>query len=368
MNRSFCLLAAVTLSFGLTACALPRGAALSSEVLREQDNKDADFQVVAVSRANVARLADWPVTGNAGLAGWPKRSSGSSNPVIRAGDTLDLSIWDSQENSLLTGGDQKMVQLPGMVVSGNGSIFLPYIGQVKVSGLTPSDARAKLQTAMAQAAPAAQVQLSYKAGGQNSVDVVTGVAKPGSYDLVDRNQTILSTLSQAGGVATGLRNPVVRLIRGSETHEIWLRNLLDNGANNILTMGGDKVIIEQDERYFTALGAASAEKIVYFDQPRITGLEAMSMMGGLTDTRANPEGVLVLREFPSKALRGDEAGPQKTQVVFTFDLTTADGLFAARQFQINPLDTVLATESPVVAAQTVTTLFGSLLGLAQRLN
>jgi polysaccharide export outer membrane protein len=50
-------------------------------------------------------------------------------------------------------------------------------------------------------------------------------------------------------------------------------------------------------------------------------------------------------------------------VVFTFDLTSADGLFAARQFQIQSGDTVLATESPVTNARTILGLFGSVFGV-----
>ena len=51
-------------------------------------------------------------------------------------------------------------------------------------------------------------------------------------------------------------------------------------------------------------------------------------------------------------------------MIFSLDLTTADGLFAARNFLINPNDTVLATESPVVAVRTVLSLFGAALGTA----
>jgi polysaccharide export outer membrane protein len=52
------------------------------------------------------------------------------------------------------------------------------------------------------------------------------------------------------------------------------------------------------------------------------------------------------------------------QVIFTFDLTSADGLFAARNFQINPDDTILATESPVTATRTVLGLVGAVFGMA----
>jgi polysaccharide export outer membrane protein len=52
------------------------------------------------------------------------------------------------------------------------------------------------------------------------------------------------------------------------------------------------------------------------------------------------------------------------QVIFTFDLTSADGLFAARKFKINPNDTILATESPVNVTRKVLSLVGAVFGTA----
>jgi len=92
------------------------------------------------------------------------------------------------------------------------------------------------------------------------------------------------------------------------------------------------------------------------------------MIGGLSEARANLKGVLVLREYPANALRSDGSGPEKQQVVFTFDLTSAEGLFAARKFNVHPQDTLLATESPVTAARTVLGLIGTTFGLANSLN
>ncbi len=351
----------------LTACALPRGAALNSEILAEQDAENPSFSVVPVNRENVSRLSSWPVTGWHGHYHWIDTHRGPESSVIRTGDRIDLVIWDSQENSLLTNEAEKTVSMPGLTVSAAGTIFVPYLDEVVVRGLSPTAARRKIQNALEPIIPSAQVQLSMAAGKQNSVDLVSGVAKPGTFPLPDRNFSILSLIAQGGGISTKLRNPLVRLIRSGKSYEIPAEQLFSTASKNTTLRGNDKVLIEEDKRYFTALGATGTEELIYFEKEQVTALESLSMVGGLSDSRANLKGVLVLREYPAKVLRADGSGPALPQVVFTFDLTSADGLFAARKFQINPMDTVLATESPVNAARTIVGLLGTSLGIANQL-
>lgn len=350
----------------LAACSLPRGAALTGEVLREQDNEIPTFQVMPVTRANLPMIDAWPVTGWSGKYHWPASGRGPQSLLIRGGDIVDLVIWDSQENSLLTGAADNKVVLSGNTVSPTGQVFVPYLDDVQISGLTPDEARRKIQDALGPIVPSAQVQLSLNAGRQSSVDLVAGVAHPGSFPLPDRNHTILSVLASAGGVVPQLRHPLVRLIRDGKIYEIRADRLFSDAATNILMRGGDQIVVQEDNRYFTSLGATGTERLVHFEKEETTALEALSIIGGLTDSRANPKGVIVLRDYASTQVRDDGRGPGMQQVVFTFDLTSADGLFAARSFRIHPKDTVLATESPVTAVQTVFGLLGSLAGLAGR--
>ncbi|CUH79674.1 polysaccharide biosynthesis/export family protein [Tropicibacter naphthalenivorans] len=349
----------------VSACSLPRGAALQSEIVKEQASDVPTFEVVPVTRANIPGLLAWPETGWHGHYHWPNASSGSASSVIRTGDRLDVTIWDSQENSLLTNPGERFTKIDAVEVDANGSIFLPYINKVGVRGLTPSGARAKIQTRLETIVPSAQVQISLQQGRNHAVDVVGGVAKPGAYPMPSRNYKVLNLLADAGGIPSGLRNPRVRLLRGSHTYEISADLLFDNGSKNALLHPNDTVIVEQDDRSFTALGASGIEDLIYFPKDTLTALEAVSLMGGLSDSRADPEGVLVLREYKASSLG---KGPTMQQVVFTFDLTSADGLFAARKFPINPGDTVLATESPVTNARTIFGLIGSVFGVTNQLG
>lgn len=352
----------------LSGCDLPRGAAINTQVLREQNAENPSFAVVPVSRANTTELAEWPSTGRQSQTGWIGATRGPASPVIRTGDSIEIAIWDSQENSLLTAPEQKTAQMPRTTVSANGSVFLPYAGEVVIRGLTPERAREAVQQALGQVLADAQVQLSHTPGRQNAADLVSGVRNPGSIPLADRNTSILSLIAQGGGIAPDLTNPVVRLIRNGKTYQISAEKLFANGDYNTLLRGGDKVVIESDRRRFTALGATGSEELVAFPQEDLTAIEALALIGGLQDTRANPKGVLVLREYAAEALRADGSGPAMEDVVFTFDLTTADGLFAARNFHINPDDTVLATESPVTSARTILGLLGTSVGVANTLS
>ena len=363
------------LATALAGCSLPRGAALQSEVLavfRSADEvaagtpAEADFAVEPVTRAALERYAQWPAVGEAGHR-WINRQEQPANRIIAAGDAVEITIWNTEENSLLTGPGQRVITLPTMTVSSSGTVFLPYVDTIRISGMSPDRAREAIQERFADVIPSAQVQLSMTEGRQSTVSLVSGVGSPGAYPLPDQDHTVMELLAEAGGVSSALNNPQIRLIRNGEIFGISVARLFANPSLDTTLIGGDQVLVEADDRSFLSLGAAGREAVIAFPQDRLNALEAMSLIGGVEDARADPQGILVLRRYPDSALRQDDSGPSQTRTVFTLDLTSADGLFSAGEFRIMPGDLVYATESPVVAAQTIIGILGSALGFADRL-
>lgn len=358
----------VVLTLSMAACGnLPRGAALQSEITRDADTETADFVVYPVTRAFLPIARNWPATGVRHLS-WIGSSRGSTAQIIAPGDTLDVYIWDSGENSLLTAPDQRVADLRGMRVSDAGSIFVPYVGQVQVAGRTPDSARQLVQRQLEPIVSSAQVQLQMSEGRVNSVDLVGGVGNPGAIPMPDQNFSVLGAISAGGGVKEELNNPQIKLVRGPDIYQTSVSRLYDNPALDTRLRGGDKLIIEGDRRYFLSLGAAGNESQFKFNRDSVSALDALAVMGGVDDNRADPQGILILREYPEEAVTTSQPGPTRTRVVFTIDLTTSDGLFSARNFQINSGDLVLATESPVNNARTILGLVGSAFGVVNRFN
>ncbi|WP_371155676.1 polysaccharide biosynthesis/export family protein [Jannaschia sp. 2305UL9-9] len=346
----------------ITGCTLPRGSAGQSELLRGQDSDIAEFAVYPVTRAFLPSVQQWPLVGEEHLS-WVSASAGSNGQLIRAGDNLDVVIWDNSENSLLTTQGSRQVELQGVRVSPGGSIFLPYLGDVRVAGLSPDRARNRVQEALVPIAPSAQVQISLTEGRGNSVDLVGGVGAPGSYPMPDRNYTVLSLIAAGGGVSQGLTNPQIRLKRGGRLYGTSIDRLYSEPRLDTLLTGGDQVIVQEDDRYFLSVGAAGTEALHPFTKDVVTAMDAISIIGGISDSRANPQGILILREYPTSALSAGVRGPRNQRVVFTLDLTSADGVFSARNMRIAPGDLIYVTESPVVATRTVFSIIGSAFGL-----
>ncbi|WP_323038302.1 polysaccharide biosynthesis/export family protein [Gemmobacter sp.] len=359
------------LALALAGCSLPRGAAMQSEILAGADKETRNIQVVGVTRNNLSSLGSWPIPpqGGPSFSGWPSGGvRGHSSSIIATGDILGVTIWDNEENSLLASAAQKSVQLTEVTVANDGSVFLPYVGKVNVRGLSPDQARERLQDGVATVLPSAQVQVAIRQGRLNTVDLVGGVASAGSYPLPDRNFSVLSLISQGGGVNNTLQNPIVKLVRGGRSYGISVSRLFAQPSLDVSLIGGDKVIVEDDPRYFLALGAAGKQSTVPFPQDDVSALDAVTMIGGISPTRANPKGVLILREYAGNQVRLDGRGPDRPRVVFTVDLTTADGLFSARNFDIVHGDLVLVTESPLTNTRTVFGLIGQVFGLSDQLN
>lgn len=350
--------------FGLAACSrLPGGAPASNEIIDQVQEANGEFAIYFVNRAFVPTVKHWPATGKQERLSWIPGSRGADTQIIRAGDTLTLQIWDSSENSLLTSDLQRVVPLEEVRVASNGTVFVPYVGNISVVGLTPDLAREQLQSDLEAIVPSAQVQLSMKEGRGNSVELIGGVRKPGAYPMPSRNYTILSLLSDGGGADTSLNNPQIRLVRGNAIFGTSVEKLLDQPGSDTLLRGGDQVFVEEDTRYFLSFGATGTEALHVFDRDKLSAMDAVSIIGGVKDNRADPKGLLILREYPASAVQPGKRGPRNTRVVFSIDLTSFDGLFSARNFQINPDDLVLATESPINDVLTVSNIVGNFFGI-----
>ncbi|SEN47885.1 polysaccharide export outer membrane protein [Loktanella fryxellensis] len=369
------------LCLALAACNAPRGAGFRNEVLAARTQSGApvaDFAVFAVNRASLPLLTAWPATGDA-PTGWPTRVDQPSSLMIAPGDVLNISIWDAEANSLLIAPGQRVANLQDVQVGADGRIFLPFVGSLQVSGLSPDTARARIQDELLNTVPSAQVQVSVAPGRSNTATVVSGVRQPGVFPLADRNVSLLSLIGAGGGVIPELSNPQVRLFRGSQAYGIGLDRLFEDPALDTVVQGGDRIVVTADDRYFLSLGAAANEALHPFPKASVTALDAMSIVGGVAEARGNPQAILILREYPASAVRAvapadgqtgpvfSSAGPPQERVVFTIDLTKADGLFSAGTFQIQPGDLVYVTESPLGAANTVVGLFGNLILASNRL-
>lgn len=359
----------LSLVLGLAACGrLPAGAPASNEIINQVQEEQGEFAIYMVNRAFLPTVQQWPATGKQERLSWLPRSQGAETQIIHAGDTLRLQIWDNSENSLLTTDLQRSVPLENVRVASNGTVFVPYIGDVSVVGLTPELAREQLQSDLEVIAPSAQVQLQMIEGRGNSVELVGGVIKPGSYPMPDRNYTVRSLLSDGGGVDRALNNPQIRLVRGNAIYGTSVEKLLDNPSFDTLLRAGDQVFVEADKRYFLSFGATGEEDLHIFTRDELSAMDAVSLIGGVNERRADPKGLLILREYPPSAVSPGTRGPRNTRTVFSIDLTTFDGLFSARNFPIQPDDLVMATESPINDVLTISNIVGNFFGIFSSAN
>lgn len=360
----------------LAGCAtFPRGAGLQSEVLAaptaadgsELSPAEVGFAVEMVTRDNLAAYASWPATGAAELP-WIARVDQPNTRIIAPGDAILITVWNTEDNGLLTAPGQRFVTLPEMQVSSGGGVFLPYLGEVRISGMAPDTARARIEERYLEVMPSAQVQLQLAEGRQNTVSLVTGVAAPGSYPMPDRDYTLLELLADGGGVSPALNNPQVRLHRDGRVFGTSLARLAADPQRDTTLTGGDRVFVEPDDRTFLSLGAAGREARHPFPADAVSALDALAIIGGVAEGRANARGILILRNYPGAAVRADGTGPRHERTIFTLDLTTADGLFSAGQFRIRPGDLVYVTESPLVGTRDLFSLIGSVFGLANQIG
>ncbi|MGR3434191.1 MAG: polysaccharide biosynthesis/export family protein [Shimia sp.] len=345
----------------VASCGLPRSGPTKNEIFAGSVQREGDAFIVVVNDRVTRATAVTPAFGfsseflSAPLVG---------SDLIRPGDTLGLTIWENVQDGLLASEGQNATILEEVQVDGAGFIFVPYAGRLRAAGNTPEGIRQLITARLDEQTPDPQVQVRRVAGDGATVSFVGAVGGQGVYPIERPTRSLSALLAAAGGITIRPEIAQITVIRGDHSGRIWFQDLFDNPAFDIALRNGDRVLVEEDTRAFTALGATGTQNRVPFEAQTISAIEALALVGGLNPTLADPTGVFVFRNEPQDVAasvtgRGDLIGTQR--VAYVLDLTRPTGMFLARDFAIRDQDTVYVTEAPYTQFdKSVTAITGSL--------
>lgn len=350
----------LALAATVASCGLPRSGPNKQEIYAGSVQRKGDAFVVSVN--------DWvtqatAVTPALGFSDEFKAAGLLGSDTIRPGDTLGLSFWENVQDGILTTGGAPAA-LEQVQVDSAGFIFVPYAGRIRAAGNTPEALRRIITEKLDTQTPDPQVMVRRLAGDGATVSIVGGINGQGVYPIERPTRTLAAMLANAGGVNIETEIAQITINRGKHAGTIWLQDLYDRPELDIALRDGDRILVEADDRAFTALGATGAQNRVPFETQTLSAIEALAQVGGLRTNIADPTGVFVFRNevdviANSVLARNDLVGAQR--MVYVLDLTEPTGMFMARDFVIRDEDTLYVTEAPFVQwNKTISALTGSL--------
>lgn len=345
----------------VASCGLPRVGPNKREIFAGSVQKEGDAFVVSVND-HVTRATS--VVPSLGFASNLTNAGKVGSDTIRPGDTLSLTIWENVDNPLLGPEGQVSAILDEVQVDGAGFIFVPYAGRIRAAGNSPEAIRRIISKKLEEQTPDPQVEVRRSAGDGATVSLVGSVGNQGVYTIERPTRTLSAMLAHAGGVTIEPEIAQITVIRGNKRGKIWFQDLYDNATFDIALRGGDRILVEEDTRSFTALGATGTQSRMAFESQSISALEALAQVGGLSSVTADPTGVFVFRNEPQEIAnqvlgRTDLEGAQR--LVYVLDLTKPNGMFHARDFVIRDDDTLYVTEAPFTTwDKTISAVTGTL--------
>jgi polysaccharide biosynthesis/export protein len=230
---------------------------------------------------------------------------------------------------------------PGFIVGADGQVFFPYIGRIKVGGLTEVEASELLMKRISRYIKDPQVTVRISSFRSRRVYLEGEVGKPGTEVITDVPMTLLEAINRAGGInPTGDRS-FVTLTRDSKTTAINLMQLQDLGVNpnRILLQNGDLITVRnRDESKVYVLGEIARPAALQMHNGRLSLSEALGDAGGPNLLTADTAQIYVIRNT--------QAG---SPAVFHLNGRTPTALALADTFQLHPRDVVYIDPVPLVS-------------------
>ncbi|MFM9923798.1 polysaccharide biosynthesis/export family protein [Variovorax sp. H27-G14] len=278
--------------------------------------------------------------------------------TIGPGDVLGVIVYNRPE--LLPNAGAVIAQqsdptgvsvAPGFIVGANGEISFPYIGRVKLQGLTETGASELIAGRIKTYIKDPQVTVRIQSFRSQRAYVQGEVRTPGLQIFTDIPMTLSEAISRAGSFTTVGDRSRISLTRGGVTTVVDLPTLESLGfdGNGIALRNGDIVNVgtREDSRVYV-MGEIRAPSAL---QMRINGRlslnEALGDAGGPDLLSSDPGQIYVVRNAP---------GNPDVQQIFNLNAKNPVALALADRFELLPRDVVYVDHVPLVTWNRVISL------------
>ncbi|MEQ1440749.1 polysaccharide biosynthesis/export family protein [Fontimonas sp. SYSU GA230001] len=252
---------------------------------------------------------------------------------IGPGDIVLITVWEHPELSAPL-GDRTDVQNAGRLVSADGLMFYPYVGEFKAAGMTALELRQFIAQKLSRVINNPQVDARVVGFRSQRVQVSGDVRDPGVVALDDKPKGVMEAIAERGGLTEQASRRRVYLTRGGISYPLDLAGML-SGERTVMNpqlVAGDVVHVpDRSNDLVFVLGEVDKQVQVALQQGKTTLTEALTAAGGLDRLRANDSGVLVFRRPFAEGL---------LPTIYSLSLDSPLGLLLAGEFVLQPRDVV----------------------------
>jgi polysaccharide export outer membrane protein len=260
------------------------------------------------------------------------------------------------------------VTIPEQQVAPDGTITVPYAGQVPAAGQTPADVQQTIEALLASKAIEPQALVIVRRSTANAVTVAGEIVGGKRVELSPGGDRLLQVIAAAGGAQAPVHEIFVRLSRNGVTATIPLEALVANPAEDIYAQPGDILTLVRVPQTFTVFGAAGRNASITFDAATITLGQALAKSRGLNDDLANPRGVFLFRYEPEPIVRAldqplaTHAEDGASPVAYRFDLADAKSYFLVDQFPVRDKDVIFVADAGAAQVYKIFNLLNNVTG------
>lgn len=261
---------------------------------------------------------------------------------IGPADVISVLVWGQPEFAMSTAGQAAGAgSAAGLyTVDPAGMIQFPYVGMVRLAGLTEAQARQAIVERLERLLKDPQVTVAVQAFRSARVYVDGEVRNPGQKFLDHEPMTLPTALSRAGGLTPAADRSAVLITRGASTVRVNIDALTARGLdpNRLVLAAGDMVRVAnfEDEKVYV-LGEVLSPGGKPLKKGRLTLHQALGEAVGVSPYSGDPRQVYVVR--PTNPLRPE---------IYHLDVSSPMALALAEGFDLRDRDVVYVDPVPLV--------------------